>query len=923
MNSKPKLFLIDAYALIFRAYYAFINRPMVNSKGFNTSAILGFFNSLAEVIRKEKPDYIAVAFDPPDPTFRNEIFTGYKAKRMATPEEINLAVPYIKEMLTALNIKIIETDGFEADDVIGTLAKAAEKKGWITYMMTMDKDFLQLVSENIFMYRPPAKSDSEAEIIGVNEIREKFGISDPCGIIDILALWGDTSDNIPGVPGIGEKISKELISRYHDVHNLLEHLDEIKGSIREKLETNRDQIYISRKLAQIITDAPVNISLDDLKMGTINEGELRRLCNELEFKSLLMRLLELNRGYIKPEQGSLFGDIPGFNNEIPAYEGSTIDTVDHSYTFINGPDEAEQLVRSLAAESNICLQVTGGLVLHDYAMTGIALTAKKNEAVYISIDELTENGERLLQILKPLLENPETEKTGHNLKTGLQILRKHGITVAGPIFDTMVAHYLIQPEYNHGLDYLSETYLNYKPLRARSEKANPLVEPVETIRRSGKGNEIAECACESADISYQLYGLFKDKISSLGLTGLSEKVEMPLVSVLADMELAGFSISRENLYNYSAILRKDIITVKNEIYGMAGQEFNISSPKQLGEILFDKLKISDSIKRTKTNQFPTGEEVLSKLTDKHPIINKILDFRAQVKLLNTYVDTLPLLIDKKSGKVHTSFDQASVATGRLSSRNPNLQNIPIREERGREIRKAFIPGNGNILVSADYSQIELRLMAHLSSDEDMIDAFVNNEDIHTATAAKIFKVPPELVSREMRSRAKTANFGIIYGISAFGLSRRLNISKKEASEFIEGYFNTYRKVKDYMNRSINNAKEKGYVETIMGRRRYLKDINSANAVVRGFAERNAINAPLQGSAADIIKYAMVRIHRHLNDRFKTKMILQVHDELVFDVYKPEKEEVIAIVKYEMEHAADLKVPIVVEIGYGNNWLEAH
>jgi len=452
-----------------------------------------------------------------------------------------------------------------------------------------------------------------------------------------------------------------------------------------------------------------------------------------------------------------------------------------------------------------------------------------------------------------------------------------------------------------------------------------LVEPVETtgFRRTGKGDEIAECACESVDISYQLYGLFKEKISSLDLTGLSEKVEMPLVSVLADMELAGFSISKENLFNYSAILRKDIITVQNEIYEMAGQEFNISSPKQLGEILFDKLKISDSIKKTKTKQFPTGEEVLSKLTDKHPVINKILDFRAQVKLLNTYVDTLPLLIDKKSGKVHTSFDQTSVATGRLSSRNPNLQNIPIREERGREIRKAFIPGNGNILVSADYSQIELRLMAHLSSDEDMIDAFVNNEDIHTATAAKIFKVPPELVSREMRSRAKTANFGIIYGISAFGLSRRLNISKKEAADFIEGYFNTYRKVKDYMNRSINNAKEKGYVETIMGRRRYLKDINSANAVVRGFAERNAINAPLQGSAADIIKYAMVRIHRHLDDRFKTRMILQVHDELVFDVYKPEKEEVMAIVKYEMEHAVDLKVPIVVEIGSGNNWLEAH
>lgn len=917
MNLKPKLFLLDAYALIFRAYYAFINRPMVNSKGINTSAIFGFVSALIEVIKKENPDYIGVAFDPPLPTFRHAIYTKYKENRLKTPEEIIKSEPYIKNILKALNILAIEVEGYEADDVIGTLAKKAEEKGWITYMVTPDKDFAQLVSENIFMYKPSRKG-GENEILGVQEVKDIFKVDDPKQIIDILALWGDSSDNIPGVPGIGEKTSKELIAKYKSIDNLIANREELTDKMKDNIVNNKDQIHLSRELAKIVTDVPILIEPEMLRLKNWNVEKLKEIFYDLEFKTLFSRILETNREI--PQQGSLFQ--PEIKNELitPSQPKYSVNNVEHQYHLITESEQLKDLVQNIQKLDAFCFDTeTTGLDIHKAEILGIAISYKSNRAYYLDLPENKRT--ELLEVIKPVFQKTAISKIGQNLKFDIQILEKYGIEVKGPLFDTMIAHYLIQPELRHNLDYLAEVYLNYKTIKIE-----------ELIGKKGKDQKnmkdidivhLKEYACEDADITWQLYGILSDKLKEMNLISLAEKVEMPLIQVLADMEVSGFNISTDSLYKYSEILKNEIYKTESDIHKLAGRKFNISSPKQLGEILFDELKISDNVKRTKSKQYSTSEDVLTKMANKHPIVNKILDYRAQIKLLNTYVDALPALINPKTNRIHTSFDQAWVATGRLSSKNPNLQNIPIRDERGREIRKAFIPSDGNILLSADYSQIELRLMAHFSEDDNMIDAFVNNEDIHAATAAKIFKVPIGAVTRDMRTQAKTANFGIIYGISSFGLAQRLNISRKEAADLISGYFQTYGKVKEYMDRSILFAKEKGYVETIMGRRRYLKDIHSANAIVRGVAERNAINAPLQGSAADIVKYAMVNIHRHIKDKFRTKMILQVHDELIFDVSIHEQEEIIRIVKSEMEQVVNLKVPLTVEFGTGNNWLEAH
>ncbi|MBN2522323.1 MAG: DNA polymerase I [Bacteroidales bacterium] len=917
MGSQPKLFLLDAYALIFRAYYAFINRPMINSKGMNTSAIFGFTSALIEIVKKEKPDYIAVAFDPPTPTFRHNIYKNYKANRLKTPEEIVKSEPYIKKILKALNIEILQVDGYEADDVIGTLAKKAEEKGWMTYMVTPDKDFAQLVSDKTFMYKP-SKGGNVNEIIGIQQVKDIFKVDKPHQVIDILALWGDSTDNIPGVPGIGERTSKELIAAYETIENLLSNREALKGKLKESILEYEKQIHLSRQLAKIVTDVPVKLEPEKLKLKHWNVEEVKDIFYDLEFKALLTRLLNTNTENTK--QGNLF-----FSEEIKESEKHehlqySASNVTHQYHLVSDPGQLKNLVQSLLTLNAFCFDTeTTGLDVRKADVIGIAISYEKGKGYYIPLSE--DHRSEFLEILRPAFKCKNIRKIGQNLKFDLQILNKYGIKVEGPFFDTMIAHYLIQPELKHNLDYLAEIYLDYKTISIE-----------ELIGKKGRDQknmrdidvqEVKEYACEDADITWQLSGILKKKILEMHLDRLSEKIEMPLIKVLAEMEDSGFNISTDTLYKYSEILKKEINTTEKEIHKLAGVQFNISSPRQLGEILFERLKVTENVKRTKSKQYSTSEEVLSKIADKHPIVNKILEYRAQLKLLNTYVDALPALVDPSTNRIHTSFDQAWVATGRLSSKNPNLQNIPVRDERGREIRKAFIPSKGNILLSADYSQIELRLMAHFSGDENMIEAFLNKEDIHTATAARIFKVRFEEVTREMRNKAKTANFGIIYGISSFGLAQRLNISRKEATDLITDYFKTYPKVREYMYKSIQFAKEEGYVETIMGRRRYISDINSANAVVRGVAERNAINTPLQGSAADIIKLAMVNIHKLIGDRFKTCMILQVHDELVFDVYKPELEQITEIVLNEMEHAIDLKVPLTVEIGTGENWLEAH
>jgi len=923
--SAKKLFLLDAYTLIFRAYYAFIKRPIINSKGLNTSAIFGFTTALEEIIRKEKPTHIAVVFDPPSPTFRHKLYKEYKANRLKTPEDIKLSVPYIKDIIRGFNINIVEVENFEADDVIGTLAKLAEKEGYITYMMTSDKDYSQLVSDTIFIYKP-RRAGGEAEIVGTNEVKEIFKVKNPENVIDVMALWGDASDNIPGVPGIGEKTAKSLIEKYVTLEEVYNHLGELKGKIKENILKYKEQAELSKQLVTISLDVPIDLDLNALELRELNNNLLADVFAELEFRTLASRIItDEGLRVQKPEviQGELF------ENQAIAESGSktegvnNIKTTKHNYHLTDTKSKRQSLISQLSELKELSFDTeTTSLDILKAELVGLAFCFKSYEAYYVPVPPNKKEAKDVLNEFKHIFTNDKIKKIGQNIKYDIRVLNNYDIEVKGNLFDTMISHYLIEPELKHNLEYLAECYLNYSPISIE-----------ELIGKKGKNQQsmstvdletICEYAGEDADLTWQLYKILENELKDNGLLELSEKIEMPLIRVLSDMEKSGFRLNTDNLHKYTKVLRDLIIGIEKEIIDLAGIEFNISSPKQLGVVLFENLKIAGNARKTKTKQYSTSEEVLIRLKDKHDIVAKVLDYRALKKLLSTYVEALPRLINEKTGKVHTSFEQAWVATGRLSSKNPNLQNIPIREERGREIRKSFIASNKDyVLMSADYSQIELRLMAHLSGDENMIEAFINGEDIHSATAVKINNVTLDQVTQEMRRKAKTANFGIIYGISAFGLSQRLNISRREAKELIDSYFNTYKKVKDYMDSSINIGKNKGYVETIFGRRRYLKDINSSNAFIRGIAERNAINAPLQGSAADIIKLAMVNIHKQLCNRFKTKMILQVHDELIFDMYRAESDEIKSIVKDEMVNAVKLKVPLVIDIGIGENWLEAH
>jgi DNA polymerase-1 len=915
---KPRIFLFDAYALIFRGYYAFINRPMINSKGQNTSAIYGFTSTLFDILKKENPEYLAVAFDAPARTFRTDLYEEYKSNRLITPEEIKKAVPIIKDILAALSIPVYEVIGFEADDIIGTMAKKAEEKGYKAFMVTPDKDYTQLVSENIHIYKPSSLGKGY-DILGVEEVKARFGIQAPRQVIDILALWGDASDHIPGAPGIGEKTAKELVARFGSLEEIYNHIGELKPKQQESLLNNKAQVMLSQVLATIVTDVPVELDENLLKRNKWDEKRLREIFTELEFRSFIA---VLNDARANPVQGSLF-DIVTSAVQPTEETHLTAATVPHRYHLVQDTQELDELVKMLLQQEAFCFDSeTTNIQARDAQIVGLSFCFLDHEAYYIPFPADQNEAAQKLEKLKPVFASPSIKKIGQNLKYDIEILMNYQVAVEGELFDTMIAHYLIQPDLSHNMNYLAEVYMNYKPISIE-----------ELIGKKGSGQinmrdvdipVIKEYAAEDADVTWQLYPILKKELDRMGLLPLANAIEMPLVKVLAELEYAGFKISVDNLKSYAALLKEDIRNCEQIIYEMAGISFNISSPRQLGEILFERMKISDGAQKTKTKQYSTGEEILTKLVDKHPIISKILDYRAMQKLLNTYVEALPGLIDPRTSKIHTSFEQAWVSTGRLSSKNPNLQNIPIRYERGKEIRKAFIPTDDqHILMSADYSQIELRLMAHLSGDVNMILAFRNQEDIHTATAAKIFKVEEKDVTSSMRSRAKTANFGIIYGISAFGLSQRLNISRGEAADLIKGYFESYPMVREYMEKAIVMAKEKGYVETLLGRRRFLPDILSANAIVRGVAERNAINAPIQGSAADVIKQAMVNIQKRLRKYQYSHMILQVHDELIFDILKQELDEIREIVRYEMENALNLTVPLVVDIGAGNNWLEAH
>jgi DNA polymerase-1 len=926
MNTEKKVFFLDAYALIYRAYYAFINRPMFNSSGLNTSAIYGFTVTLDEVIRNQKPTHIAVVFDPPSPTFRHKIYPEYKANREETPEDIKKSLPYIKKIIEGFNIPIIELNGYEADDVIGTLAKQAENKGYSVFMMTPDKDYAQLVSDKIFIYKP-RKSGEEAEILGVKEINEIFQVNDPEQVIDIFALWGDSSDNIPGAPGIGEKTAKKLISEFQNLDNIFLNIEKLKGRQKEIIKNYWEQIKLSQKLVTIDQNVPVILDEEELFIKEIEKDKLRKVFEELEFRNIANRILSFTGDQTVPEssrQGLLFEEKEnrGIAGAIHGFD--TIKTKNHTYYLIDDQKSIDELIYKLAGQNAFCFDTeTTSINTLDAELIGVAFSFMQGEAYYLPMPGKKDMIPDRLKDFKVLFEDQNILKVGQNIKYDIQVLENYGIKLHGKIFDTMIAHYLIQPELRHNLDYLAESYLNYKPVsieeligKKGADQGNMKDVPLHIIK---------EYSCEDADLTWQLYLLLGEKLKESDLVNLAENVEFPLIRVLSDMERSGVRIDTGALKQFGDDLNADISILEKEIYDLAGETFNISSPKQLGEIIFDKLKISKNAKRTKTKIYSTSEDVLVKLSGQHPIINKVLDYRTLRKLLSTYVEALPKMINEKTGNIHTSFNQSITSTGRLSSNNPNLQNIPFREERGREIRKAFIPTDkDHVLLSADYSQIELRLMAHMSKDGNMLNAFKNNEDIHQSTAAKIFNISADQVTRDMRRKAKTANFGIIYGISAFGLSQRLNIQRSEAKELIDGYFRSYPGVKKYMEYIVKMAREYGYVETLMGRRRYLKDINSRNAVVRGFAERNAINAPLQGSAADIIKIAMIDIHEELiKKHLKSKMILQVHDELVFDVFKPELDEIKNTVIHKMEHAYPLDVPLVVDCGVGNNWLEAH
>ena len=919
-----KLFLLDAYALIYRSYYAFIKNPRINSKGLNTSAIIGFCNTLNEVLQKEQPTHIGVAFDPHGPTFRSEAFPEYKAQREETPEDIRKAVPIIKDILRAYNIPILQVDGYEADDVIGTLAKKADSIGVQTYMLTPDKDYGQLVTENVKIYRP--RHGGGYEVMGPKEVTEKYGITTPLQVIDLLALMGDSADNFPGCPGVGEKTATKLISDFGDVKSLIERSGEIKGKLREKVEEHVKDIEMSYFLATIKTDVPVELNMDALKLVEPNEEELGKLFTELEFKSLADRILKKNQ---KPQktvnaQLDLFAEFPADGSDLSENSSfESLKTTKHDYKLIENEEDLRKLRDYFLTNENLSLDTeTTSTSPIDAELVGLSFAVKEFEAFYVPVPANREEALRIVNFFKEVYESPKILKVGQNLKYDLEVLRNYGIELKGQMWDTMIAHYLIQPELRHNMDYMAEIYLNYQTIHI-----DELIGPKGKNQRSMRDlppSQVYEYAAEDADITLRLKNKLEPELKKFKCEDLFYDIEMPLMPVLAEMEMNGVCLDTESLKETSTILTNRVLEIEQRIYELAGGQFNIASPKQVGEILFDKLKIVEKAKKTKTGQYVTSEEVLQQLKHKHEIVADILEHRGLKKLLGTYVDALPSLINKRTGHIHTSFNQTITATGRLSSSDPNLQNIPIRGEDGKEIRKAFVPEPGCLFFSADYSQIELRVMAHLSQDENMIRVFKEGKDLHAATAANIYKKPIEEVSRDERTKSKRANFGIIYGITVFGLAERLDIPRDEAKMLIDGYFATFPQVHDYMERSKQVAREKGYVTTLFGRRRYLPDINSHNATVRGFAERNAINAPIQGTAADIIKVAMIRIFQRFKaEGIKSKMILQVHDELNFSVVPEEKEFVEKIVIEEMQNAITLAVPLVADSGFGANWLEAH
>lgn len=931
-----KLFLLDAYALIYRSYYALIKYPRINSKGVNTSATFGFVNTLEELLRKENPTHIAVVFDPPGPTFRHEAYEQYKAQREATPEVIRESVPVIKDIIQAYNIPLLEVMGYEADDVIGTIAKQAAQQGLDVFMMTPDKDYGQLVAPHIYIYKPKYGSN-DVDILDEEKVKNKYALNDPIQIIDLLGLMGDASDNIPGCPGVGEKTAQKLLQDFGSIENLLENTHQLKGALKKKVEENKEQILFSKFLATIKIDVPITFDLEAFERKSPDFDKIHEIFNELEFRGLLTRVTKNEEKKTAPAktpiQGDLFTSFEASENSIFAGKDtgeekystlSDLKSTPHQYHLIDKEEDIDQLIAKIQVQDFFAFDTeTTGIDPITADLVGMSFAFAKNEAYYVPVPEDRKETERIVNKFKEVFENKKTLKIGQNIKYDIIVVRKYGVKVSGPYFDTMIAHYLLNPEMRHNMDFLSEAYLSYKTV------------PIdELIGSKGKNQlsmrqvpieQVKEYACEDADITLQLKYVLEEELSKQEMESLFHDVEMPLIEVLADMESTGVKLDVESMKALSTEMTREMQKIEKEIYEIAGIEFNINSAKQVGEILFDKMKIINNPKKTKTGQYVTSEDVLESLKGKHPIVDKLFEYRGLKKLLSTYIDALPLLINPETGKIHTSFNQAVTATGRLSSSNPNLQNIPIRDSQGKEIRRAFVADSTDCqFFSADYSQIELRIMAHLSEDKNMIEAFNNSNDIHAATAAKIYKLPIEEVDKDMRRKAKTANFGIIYGISIFGLAERLNIPRGEAKELIDGYFENYPDVKKYMDQSVLKAKEMGYVETIYHRKRYLPDINSRNAIVRGYAERNAINAPIQGSAADIIKVAMVRIFRRFEaEKIRSKMILQVHDELNFNVYKEEMELVKKIVIEEMENACKLQVPLIADCGVGDNWLTAH
>lgn len=919
-----KLYLLDAYALIYRAYYALIQKPRINSKGMNTSAIYGFVNTLEEVKTLFSPTHLAVAFDPAGKTFRHEIYEPYKAQRQETPEDIRKSVPIIKDIIRAYNIPILEVEHYEADDVIGTAAKHFASPTTEVYMLTPDKDYGQLVAKNVWMLRP--MKGGAFEKLGPAEVNAKYGIDDPKQVIDLLGLMGDSSDNIPGCPGVGEKTAVTLIKQFGNIDTLLAQKDKLKGALKTKVTDNEQQILLSRDLATIRTDIPLPFSLDELKLHDIDREEVRKLFSELEFRSLLSRVLGEGKKYARSVQieGDLFAVNPTEDTEVQKKTNLRgLNSVAHTYKLVEDEEEMRALSQKFLSAKTLSLDTeTTGTDAMTAELVGLSFAVEEFEAYYIPVPPEREEAQKIVDIFKPAYENPSSLKTGQNIKYDMLVLARYGVDIKGKMFDTMVAHYVLQPELPHNMDALAEQYLGYSTIKIE-ELIGPKGKKQKNMRDLPPG-DVYEYACEDADVTLRLKNALHDELVRNDAIQLFEEVEMPLVRVLAAMELTGVRIDTETLRETSELFTLRMNKLEEEVFALAGESFNLSSPKQVGEILFDKLKIDERAKRTKTGQYVTSEEVLEKLRPRHEIVDRILNYRGLKKLTSTYVDSLPTLINPSTGKIHTSFNQTVTSTGRLSSSNPNLQNIPVRGDDGKEIRKAFIPEPGCTFFSADYSQIELRIMAHLSGDKHMIEAFLEGDDIHASTAAKIYHKPIGDVTRDERRKAKTANFGIIYGISVFGLAERLNVPRSEARELIDGYFATYPRVREYMDESIERARRQGYIETLLRRRRYLPDINSRNAIVRGYAERNAINAPIQGSAADIIKIAMVRIYnRFISENLRSTMMLQVHDELNFSVVPEEREIVEQIVIHEMENAYSLSVPLKADCGWGANWLEAH